>query len=107
MKPCGLLRAKGQPVDTSVSDGVRDPPVDVPASEPRLTRRAIEREDPLFAVSILEIPDVEVSGFVAERQWNPARGRVVVVNRQDGRGHVALSSPAVVAAGAPAMTPLA
>ena len=60
-------------------DDVRGPPVNVPASENRLARRTIEREDPLFAGPVLEVADVEISGLVAERRWDTARRGVLVV----------------------------
>src|SRR6266545_6399049 len=46
--------------------------VNVPNSEGRLARRAIERGDPLFAVSVREVPDVVTSG--ARDQAYPSVG---------------------------------
>jgi hypothetical protein len=82
LKPRGLLWRKAESVDPSVTHRVRAGPADVPAPEPRLARRAIEREDPLLAVPILEVSDVEVGGLIAEGRRDPARRGVVVVNRQ-------------------------
>ena len=45
LKPRRFLRSEDQPVDPSVMDRMRAAPVHVPASERRLARRAIERED--------------------------------------------------------------
>jgi hypothetical protein len=58
---------------------VRGGPAGVPAAEGRLPRRAIEREDPLLAVAVLEVADVEVGGLGADGGRNPARRGVVVV----------------------------
>src|SRR5438093_13774508 len=78
-------------------DRVRAPPVHVPASERHLARRAIEREDPLFTVSVREVPDVEIGGLVGEHRRGTAGRGVLIVDRQDGYRHVALTSPPAVA----------
>ena len=77
----GLLGRKDEPADPSVTHRVRAGPTGVPTLEPRLARRAIEREDPLLAVPILEIADVEVGGLGAEGRRDSARRGMAVVNR--------------------------
>jgi hypothetical protein len=82
LEPRGLLRREDQPVDPSVTHRVRGVPTGVPAVEARLARGAIEREDPLLAVPVLEVADVEVGGLGAERRRDPARRGMAVVDRQ-------------------------
>jgi hypothetical protein len=50
---------------------VRGGPAGVAAAEARLPRRAIEREDPLLAVPVLEVADVEVGGLGADGGRDP------------------------------------
>ncbi len=83
--PRGLLGRKGQPVDPPVTHRVRAGPASVPAAEARLTRRAIEREDRLLAIPVLEVADVEVGGLGAEGGRDPERRGMAVVNRQHRR----------------------
>jgi hypothetical protein len=56
LKPGGLLLTEDEPVDLSVTYDERIPPAGVPASQVRLSRLAVEREDPLLAVDVLEVP---------------------------------------------------
>jgi len=86
LQPCGLLWRKDQSVDPSVTHRVRTGPAGVPAPEPGLARRAIEREDPLLAVPVLEVSDVEVGGLGAEGRRDPARrGMARTSPRSGGR----------------------
>ena len=69
-------------------DGMGIPPIYIRTSEDRLAGHAIECEDPLFAIPILEIPDVEIAGLISDRRRSPRARGVMTVDCQYRFRHV-------------------
>jgi hypothetical protein len=63
-KPGDFLAPQDQIIDLAIPDGLNCIPADIPASKFCLAGLSVVREDPLLAIGILEIPDIE-GGVVA------------------------------------------
>jgi hypothetical protein len=79
---CNASDGGEPPTGPSVTHWVGAGPAGAPSPQPRLARRAIEGEDPLLAVPVIEVSDVEVGGLGAEGRRDSARRGMVIVNRQ-------------------------